>query len=238
LRKIIKRSNTEQINTFRLHYFPNIPAPDEGNGGAQGKFSASESGVSRPEAAKRPAVVAEAPGIDTEAIERAAYEKGYAQGEHEGRLAADAQAAPLRSALENTLAELDGIRERIRQQVEHEVVELALHIARKVVHHELSVSKDAIVGVVKDALGQLEDPGKIAIRLNPEDLKRIQSAGDRLKSVLDHLESVQFEEDAGIDCGGCYIQTEFGEVDARIDEQLRAVEEAIRSEMRITPHEQ
>jgi flagellar biosynthesis/type III secretory pathway protein FliH len=53
-----------------------------------------------------------------------------------------------------------------------------------------------------------------------------------MQSVLENLDSVHFEEDSGIDCGGCYIHTEYGEIDGRIEEQLRNIEEAFRAEMR------
>ena len=88
---------------------------------------------------------------------------------------------PLLTALETTLSELDGIRSRIKQQLEREVVELALHVARKVIHHELSVSDEALLGVVKEAMTHLEDPEKISIRLNPADLKRLREAGERIQ---------------------------------------------------------
>ena len=40
MRKIIKSSNTEQANTFRLHYFPNIPVPDAGGSGTSARSAA------------------------------------------------------------------------------------------------------------------------------------------------------------------------------------------------------
>jgi len=233
LRKIIKNSNTEQVNTFRLHYFPNIPAPDACHGDTSGNSEAAAPAGNRRVSPGMPSVASNHERqLHQAEIERQAHEQGFAKGEQEGRMAAQRQCAPLTAALESTLVELDGIRKKIRQHMEQEVVELALHVARKVVRHELTVSKDAIVCVVKEAMNKLDDPGKISIRLNPEDLKRIHGAGDRLKSVMENLDSIQFEEDAGINCGGCYIQTEYGEIDARIEEQLRAIEEAFRSEMR------
>ena len=237
MRKIIKRSNTEQVNTFRLHYFPNIPLsevvdsqPSASSDGvarepSAGDLAEERGGASKPHGEDRPLRAAEE-------IERQAYREGYAQGQHEGRIAAQQASAPLLATLETTLGELDGIRNRIRQHIEQEVVELALHVARKVVHHELTVSKDAILCVVKEAMDKLEDPGKVSIRLHPEDLKRVHGAGERLKSVMENLDRIHFEEDPGIDCGGCYIQTEYGEIDARVGEQLRAIEEAFRAELR------
>jgi len=237
LRKIIKSSNTEQVNTFRLHYFPNIPAPDAGGSGVSARSAGDAAGKAdrqiRPSGAPSSSPGHD-PSVQRAEIERQAYEQGFAKGEQEGRLAAQQQTAPLLTAMETTLAELDGVRQKIRRHLEQEVVELALHVARKVVRHELTVSKDTIVCVVKEAMTQLDDPGKISIRLNPDDLQQIRAAGEKLSAVMDHLDTIHFEEDTGIDCGGCYIQTEYGEIDARIEEQLRTVEEAFRAEMRDT----
>jgi len=237
LRKIIKSSNTEQVNTFRLHYFPNIPVSNAGGSGASARSAADAAGKTdrqgRPSGAPSSSPDHD-PSLQRAEMERQAYEQGFAKGEQDGRLAAQQQTAPLLTALETTLVELDGVRQKIRRHLEQEVVELALHVARKVVRHELTVSKDTIVCVVQEAMTQLDDPGKISIRLNPDDLKKIRAAGETLSSVMDHLDTIHFEEDTGIDCGGCYIQTEYGEIDARIEEQLRTVEEAFRAEMRNT----
>jgi len=237
LRKIIKSSNTEQVNTFRLHYFPNIPVSNAGGSGASARSAADAAGKTdrqgRPHSAPSSSPDQDL-SVQRAEMERQAYEQGFAKGEQDGRLAARQQTAPLLTALETTLAELDGVRQKIRRHLEQEVVELALHVARKVVRHELTVSKDTIVCVVQEAMTQLDDPGKISIRLNPDDLKKIRAAGETLSSVMDHLDTIHFEEDTGIDCGGCYIQTEYGEIDARIEEQLRTVEEAFRAEMRNT----
>lgn len=241
MRKIIKSSNTDQVNTFRLHYFPNIPASHaEGDGASRTSGalagedgSLCEKGLS----GSRVSSAEDQLRRQQAEIERNAYETGFRKGEQDGRTAARQQTEPLMATLEATLAELDGVRNRLRQHMEREVVELALHVARKVIHHELSVSEDAILCVVKEAMGHLQDPGQIAIRLNPEDLKRIRGAGEGMKTVLEHHENIQFEEDSAIECGGCYIQTEYGEIDARIEEQLRHIEEAFRAEMRHTASE-
>lgn len=237
MRKIIKSSNTEQVNTFRLHYFPNIPVPDAGSSGVSARSAADTAGKAdrqgRPSGAPSSSPDHD-PSAQRAEMERQAYDQGFAKGEQDGRLAVQQQTAPLLTAMETTLTELDGVRQKIRRHLEQEVVELALHVARKVVRHELTVSKDTIVCVVKEAMTQLDDPGKISIRLNPDDLKKIRAAGETLSSVMDHLDTIHFEEDTGIDCGGCYIQTEYGEIDARIEEQLRTVEEAFRAEMRNT----
>ena len=235
MRKIIKSSNTEQINTFRLHYFPNIPVAHAGeDDAAQGAMAAGAAGTApSPTLSRNPAKSSDDQRrLNQEEIERQAYERGFRKGGEDGRRAAEQKSAPLMDALEATLAELDGVRSRVRQQLEREVVDLSLHVARKVIHHEMSVSEEAILCVVKDAMAHLEDPGEVTIRMHPEDLKRIREAGERIQSAMDNLDSIHFEEDPGIDSGGCYIHTAYGDVDARVEEQLRHIEEAFRAELR------
>jgi flagellar assembly protein FliH len=233
LRKIIKSSDTEEVNTFRLHYFPNIPTAGAGHGaGGVAADPTAAAGCGGSEFKTQPFSPEDTSDQNRrEAIEEEAYRAGFARGQEEGRQTAREQAASLATALENTLRELDGVRTRLRRQLEQEVVALALQVARKVIRHELTVSQETILAVVKEALDSLEDPGKIAIRLHPEDLKHVRSASDQLTSVLDNLEHIHWEADPGITCGGCYIQTEYGEIDARIEEQLRAVEDAFRGAM-------
>jgi flagellar biosynthesis/type III secretory pathway protein FliH len=228
LRKIIKSSNTEQVNTFRLHYFPNIPMPHNGDDGSEQENTAGGKTLQ----GNRSLTVEDQLRLKEEEIERKAYDNGFRKGEEEGRMASEKKAASLLTALQTTLSELDGIRGRLRQQLEREVVELALHVARKVIHHEISLSGDALLCVVKEAMGHLDDPGEIAIRLNPDDLRRLRETGERLHDAFENLENIHFEEDPGITCGGCYIHTEYGEIDARLEEQLRHIEEAFRAEMR------
>ena len=175
MRKIIKSSNTEEINTFRLHYFPSIPAPAAGGEKGQGAGGAAAAETVPGRTSRPDSVLPASREVEdnrVQDVERQAYEAGFARGQQAGHQAAQQQAAPLVAALETTLGELDGLRERLRRHLEQEVVELALHVARKVVRHELSVSKETILCVVKEAMGSLEDPGKIAIRLNPEDFGR------------------------------------------------------------------
>ena len=242
MRKIIKSSNTEQVNTFRLHYFPSIPVPnggDEGTAQGVGTFvTGNPAAFGTPSQGSRPLAPEDQLRLKEEEIQRQAYEKGFQKGQEDGRKAAHEETAPMLRALETTLSELDGIRSRIKQQLEREVVELALHVARKVIHHELSVSDEALLCVLKEAMTHLEDPEKISIRLNPADLRRLREAGERIQTAFDNPESIHFEEDPGIESGGCYIHTEYGDIDARLEEQMRHIEEAFRTEMRNSMAEQ
>ena len=44
-----------------------------------------------------------------------------------------------------------------------------------------------------------------------------------------HIKNISFEPDDTILSGGCVIETDFGDIDARIENQMAIVEKALRS---------
>ena len=244
MRKIIKNSNTRQTNTFRLHYFPNIPTRDQASpapasmpGNTGGDDQTGHANVA--EGAGHPPGSGSGSGFDAalpedrsqlEAMMKQAYAEGFAQGERDAQALGEQRMAPLVATLENMMTELAAMRQNIQTQIENEVVELALHIGRKVIGHELKTNRNAVAAIVREALKHVENPEKICIRLNPADIQQLQSAQIEIGGPGAHGDRIQFKEDPSIEAGGCLVQTEYGEIDARIEEQLRAIEEAFRAE--------
>jgi len=62
------------------------------------------------------------------------------------------------------------------------------------------------------------------LRLNPEDAKFVQ---ENLNKILDSTEvarNISIERDETIERGSCIVTNNYGDVDARIDEQLKEIE--------------
>ena len=51
---------------------------------------------------------------------------------------------------------------------------------------------------------------------------------DEFYQMLDKIEGVTVLEDPNVDIGGCMIETDFGDIDARINTQLNEIETAIK----------
>ena len=238
MRKIIKSSHADRTNTFRLHYFPNIPTRGARTAPADAP-SATTKTAAEPAAGGqlKPGVGPAGGGSGGAADERdqfeniakKAYAEGFAQGEQDAKALAEQQIAPLIGTLGNVIAELTDTRQKLQRQIESEVVDLALQVGRKVVGQALQTDPDIVARIVHEALKQVDNPEKIAVRLNPADIKRLQSTP--AQAILGgHADRIQFEADAGVEAGGCLVQTEYGEIDARIEKQFRAIEEAFRAE--------
>ena len=139
---------------------------------------------------------------------------GYADGMARAA-AALARTAEARSA---RLAELEG-----------EVVETALEIARQIVGRELLGSTDAVVASARRALRAAAGAGDILVRVAPGDLSTLRDAGPSLKGLIEGG-ALAIAEDGGLARGEVIVESAGGRVDARVAAQLDAFRRALQAE--------
>ena len=170
--------------------------------------------------------------LDTTRIEEQAYLKGFEKGEKEGLESARSRIESLLSSLKESLSGLHKVKKQILLDSEREAVELALAIARKIVCQEVATDRNVVLNVVKESLRKVVGHKKIKIRLCPDDLQFMNDAKSQIPGLTEDFEKIIFEADKSIMNGGCIIDTRFGDIDARIERQLQAVEEAFNAEIK------
>ena len=73
----------------------------------------------------------------------------------------------------------------------------------------------------------MKSKADVVIRVNLADL---QMATEHTREILEKIEKVgkiTVMEDSTVDRGGCIIETDFGQIDARISAQLKEIEDRI-----------
>ncbi len=165
------------------------------------------------------------------ALEREAFAKGYAAGERAGMEAGTKRAEAMLRRLAQTLDELRSLRGTMIQQTEQQMVQLALAIARRILHREITLDQDLLVALARVALERLGDSGAATIRLNPEDYAQtVQRHGDHWAGSR-----VRVTADAGVSRGGCLVESDFGLVDASVEAQFEQVARAFSGEPAVVP---
>ncbi len=160
------------------------------------------------------------PGVMTakqvEAIQKQAYDEGFAQGRTDGQKQMQSQAQrfeQLMLALQTPFADLD-------QQVEQELVKLAVVVARQLVRREIKTDPGAVVAVVREAMGQLPvSSQQINLHLHPEDAALVRTA----LSLNDEDRRWRIVEDPVLARGDCRILTETSRIDATVEARLTAI---------------
>ena len=175
--------------------------------------------------------------ISTAQLNEQAYQRGFTDGRKKGQIDAEKtwhalgekKIEPLLISLKEVLLQINNIRHETYRMIEKEVVELALAIARQVICQEITMDKEIVVCVAREALAKVESPGRIKIKMSPSDLQFINETRYQLSNLVENIDTVTLEATESIQSGGCIIETDFGEIDARIEKQLQAVEESFRT---------
>lgn len=118
---------------------------------------------------------------------------------------------------------------KVRQDMENAIVPLALTAVRKIIGKELETKPETIVDVVSTALKAVIHHRKVSIYVNKNELEYVEAQKPRLKSLFEHLESLSILPRADVQPGGCVIETEAGIINAKLDNQLQALESAFRN---------
>ncbi|MBF0563999.1 MAG: hypothetical protein HQK89_02020 [Nitrospirae bacterium] len=156
---------------------------------------------------------------NAEELEKEAYRKGFNAGQeagtNEGLQKAGNTAQPLIEELSQIVSELKELKKKILAEVEPQVVDLAVALARKTIAYELSLNSGIMLDIVKAAFNKMEKVGRITIRIHPDTLDIFLKGKETLTGI--HPEIV-FETDSSIPLQGAHIEGTTEEVIADVNE--------------------
>ena len=167
-----------------------------------------------------------APAVELAQVERNAFENGFRQGEKAGMEIAEKKAEVIMRRYGDSIRDLGQYRAALYGQVEREVVKLAVEVAKKIVHREIQADPEVIQTLVKIALGRVSERSAVSVRVNPIDYNFLLDKHRGWAQEEGAGRDVTLVADKSVERGGCLVQTECGDVDARIEEQFREVERA------------
>lgn len=157
------------------------------------------------------------------------YDEGYELAYKEGLEAGRKELEGIVSALRTALQGITELKKDLHRETEEEIVEIIIGALRKILMDEVQTNPETVFSTVKNALKRARDKERIIIRVNPEDIQTIKNHKQELLEQIDGIKHLEFEEDSKIGRGGCILESDSGKIDARLENQLMAVEQALRS---------
>jgi len=156
-----------------------------------------------------------------------AEEEGRTEGREAGFIEGKAEVDRLVERTQTVLQRAQDKRTEILEETEQEIISLVLLIARKVIKVISESQRNVVISNVVQALRKVKGRGNIIIRVNMVDLKLTTEHTKDFINLVEGAKSIQVVEDTSVDEGGCIIETDFGEIDARIASQLAELESKI-----------
>lgn len=164
---------------------------------------------------------------EVEQLKSSVYEQARSKGEEDGFASGKSEVERLIERVHTILETVMARREEILSDTEGQIVDLVLLISRKVVKIMSENQKQVVMANVLQALKKVKSRGNVTVRVNMDDLKITTENISNFIKQVESIKGITFVEDGTVEKGGCIVETDFGEVDARISSQLGELEAKI-----------
>jgi len=158
---------------------------------------------------------------------RRGVEEGIAQTEQRLR---DEFSRQLKNEQARVSTFIDTIGEQfsgLHDKWEHQVTEFAFAVARVIIKREVTIDREGVLLQAREALRHLVGVEKVKVRVHPEDEAILRDHRGDLSSASDSLRDIVIEVDDKVERGGCIVESDSGNVDARLSTQLQRIEESL-----------
>jgi flagellar assembly protein FliH len=177
---------------------------------------------------RTPAIDVSVPeGSQEDEAKKESYQRGFSEGRNIGREQAAAELQPVMDRLSRSLSDLASIRSRVRKSAESDLLKLAIAVARRVLHRELTLDPGSIEGLIRVALEKLESRELCRVRVHPDQEPVIRTLLARFSAA-----PVELMPDPTLQCGDVLFETAHGTLDGSIEAQLQEIERGFADRLR------
>ncbi len=179
--------------------------------------------------------------VNKEAIERLAeiqekgYKEAYALGMEDGRTDAFRDT---REELKGCIARLNSLvqeilnlRSEMVKNSESEIVELVYYLSKRLLMRELELDPELILEVISRTVDLAQTDEQITVQLSHDDFNLLNEIRDKLQAEIDKPERLHLVSSPLIQSGGCIVETNYGSIDATIEQRLQRCWENLKDKM-------
>lgn len=148
----------------------------------------------------------------------------FAEGYELGRRETEADLQTVAESLVKSIEGIEIFRLQLRQRYERVLLELALEVARKILHAELKSRPDKWLQMISEGLREAVDREEVRIRVPTALAAFLTERLPEMRARLDEVKELVIVDDPTLQEGACVIETRFGELDLGIDSQVDQVE--------------
>jgi flagellar assembly protein FliH len=179
-----------------------------------------------PRPTRAPAAADASPSGDLDEVRKEAFQRGFSEGRTVGHEQAAAELQPVMDRLSRSLADLATVRTRVRKTAESDLLKLAIAVARRVIHRELTLDPGSIEGLIRVALEKLESRELCRVRVHPNQEPVIRTLLARFSAA-----PVELIPDGTLQTGDVLFETAHGTLDGSIEAQLQEIERGFADRM-------
>lgn len=150
-------------------------------------------------------------------IEEQAYQKGYTKGEEEGLKTAKEIFDGKIKETAFLIASLVDQRALVFRQYEKELLILVKTMVERLAGHEISLNPLVIESCLQKSMKYVVEDSRVRVHLHGDDYEHIKKMSIEDPALLQGAQRIELIEDPAISRGGCLLKTDFGEIDASLE---------------------
>lgn len=173
-------------------------------------------------------------------VQEAAYKEAFDLGLVEGRQEAFQKASSIIDekikSLDELMSSIVKMKVELTAYNEAHLVQLTHHIAQRLAGHEISVSPEATLQIIRQATEIAQSEEEMTVLVAPEQLAFLEELRGQSKRELEFLKKLKLEPDPSVGLGGCVIRNNYGEIDSRFSERIDKIWETLKESLvRVKP---
>lgn len=234
--KIIKASNLKETETCRVDppeprlFFLNEPLVEEQEEEIAPELELTPEMVMEQAQEEARQILAEAK-TKAEQMKEASRREGFDLGMKEALEAAQREMAQER---EEIAALREAAEEEYSKRIwesEGEILKLACEIAEEIIRTSLSVQSDSWLRMVREAVAKVAGANELILKVSPDDAVLLHENLGQIREVLTESSPIRVESDSSMRPGDLWVESNIGQVDARITQQLQVIFNELRAGM-------
>lgn len=234
----------EEAQTIAIEYQPfrfDLGTPDEALVYLQSKEHGSDFNMSEPqrvqtgidqiESAQTEGKIQEAALEKLKTIQEAAYKEAYSLGLDEGRKEAFTKNSKVIDEQIQYLAKLIESITRLKIELmahnESHLVKIMYHMASRIARVQITTHSESVVEAIRSAVALAQGEEKIVVRVAPTQVEFLEELQKIQGREFDFLKAVSFEPAEEVTDGGCIVETNYGEIDSRVEQRVQKLWDAL-----------
>ena len=158
----------------------------------------------------------------SEEIMEEAEKRGFEAGIHE----AEEQYRTLLADAENIKNAAYEECKRALDSIEEEAVELVLKIARAVIAEEVSINKDNLLLMIRNAFNRSSNKENAILKVSSDDYEFIVNNKEKILAMTEGTGELEIRKEYNLQQGSCIIETQYGTIDAGLNTKMSKIEDA------------
>lgn len=152
-----------------------------------------------------------------------AYEEGFSDGKKDGQAEVQVKSQPLLDSFQKLILEFENLRESLFKANEEFLIHMVYRLTKAVILKEVKEDKEYLKRLIANILERMGIRENVHIYVGSAEFSTAQALKGDLAQILGELKNITIDVDNEIQTGGCRVETDFSEVDARLEVQIENI---------------